>query len=212
MTAVRTAKLGASRGAWRPLLLALAAALLPLSAAPAHAESRWLLEAVGVAATPTQPQIFVDGWGKGLGIGGSLRRQVGRRFEVGADAEFVQFTYEGLSDVGEFGGERRLTRLAVPVRVHLWENQGTGHERLSLQASAGWGHQSVAATDGLPATLKSQDGLAVTGEFRFSRILYRGTRWSAGLRYTWFDLDAESPGHFGVVLGVEMPLQGSRPR
>ena len=210
---MRTASGGVAPAARRWWLPALAAALVLLRAAPAAAQSSWRLEALGLAATPTQPQLFVDGWGRGLGIGGSLRREFGRRFELGVDAEFVQFTYEGLPDRGEFGGERRMTRVAMPLRVHLWESARAGRERLSLQGSAGWGHQSIAGIfgDGTPLPVEAQDGLAVTGDFRFSRSLYRGTRWSAGFRYTWFDFDAESPGHFAFVLGLEMPLQGSRP-
>ena len=182
--------------------------------APAHprAGSRWLLEALGTACTPTQPERFTAGWGAGFGIGGSLRRELGGRLELGVDAEFVQFSYTGLRREGDLGGERRFGRVGVPVRVHLWERESAGRERLSLQASAGWGRQSTAAIFGAGRVSepKEENGLAVTGELRFARVLFRATRWSAGLRYAWFSLETESPGHFGLVLGVEMPLSGSR--
>ena len=188
--------------------------LLHAAIAPAAAASA--LEAVGLLAAPVQPQLFADGWGRGLGIGGSLRFGIGGRFECGLDAEFMQFTYTGLPGLGELGGERRFTRIGIPIRVHLYEWASRGRERLSLQASAGYGHQSIAGIfgEGLIAheLKKNEDGLAWTGGILFSRSLYRGTRWSAGFRYTGFDFDAESPGHFGFVLGIEMPLEGSRPR
>ena len=192
-------------------LFALAA--LPAAIAPvAHASA---LEAIGILAAPVQPQLFVDGWGRGLGIGGSVRFGIGRHFEYGIDAEFMQFTYTGLPGLGNLGGERRFTRIGIPIRAHLYEWESRGRERVSVQASAGYGHQSIAGIfgEGLIAhdLKKNEDGLALAGAILFSRSLYRGTRWSAGFRYTWFDFDAESPGHFGFVLGVEMPLEGSRP-
>jgi hypothetical protein len=197
---------------------ALAALLLIAASQPAGAGrrpgSRWLLEAVGLACVPARPERFRQGWGAGLGIGGSLRRELGPRFELGLDAEFVQFSYEGLPRQSGLGGERRFARFGAPLRLHLGERETPGRERLDLQFSAGWGYQSIAGIfgEGFGSEQTQEDGLAVTSELRFSRLLFGATRWSVALRYSWFDLETDAPAHLGLVLGAEMPLAGSRPR
>ncbi len=175
--------------------------------------SRWVLEAFGFTAAPVDPQEFVDGWRSGLGIGGSLRARVGA-VEVGVEGDFAQFGFDGLENLGTLGGERRMTRLALPVRFTLWKDDRRAVQRLYLQASGGWGHQSVAATFGgvLASGSRTDDGFVGTLGVRYARSLYRRTLWSVGVRYTRFEFDAESPSTLGLLLGVQMPLSGSRPR
>jgi len=164
-------------------------------------------------AAPVDPQLFVDGWRNGLGIGGSLRARWAA-LETGLDADFAQFGFDGLENVGTLGGERRMTRLAVPVRVTLWKEDQRTRQRLYLQVSAGWGHQSIAGTFGgaLATANKTQDGFVGTLGLRYARSVYRSTLWSVGLRYTRFEFDQESPSAVALVLGIQMPLSGSRPR
>jgi len=182
-------------------------------APPAIAESRWILEAAGAVAAPVEPRQFVDGWRTGLGIGAALRARLGK-VEVGVDADFTQFGFTGLERLGTLGGERRMTRVAVPLRVALWRGRSAAFHGLFFQASGGWGHQSIAGSFGgtLASSPKTQDGLAGTLGLRYVRELYRRTRWSAGIRYTRFEFEAESPVHVAFLLGLQMPLEGSRPR
>ena len=56
------------------------------------------------------------------------------------------------------------------------------------------------------------NGFRASGELRFSRILYRTTRWNAGVRFTHVDLSDETPQYVSLVLGAQMPLSGSRPK
>jgi hypothetical protein len=186
-----------------------------ITAHDVRAQSRWLLEAVGMAGAPVSPQLFTDGWGAGLGIGGSLRMRLTPKVQVGIDTEFIQFTYTGLPLLDGFGGERRYTRVGLPLRWLWWERESRKRERLSLQLSAGWGRQTIEGITGerFVRQKSSHDGLALTAGLRFSRALYRTTRWSVGVRYTYMDLGAEeSPGFVSLVLGMQMPLDGSRPR
>lgn len=189
-------------------LLATAPVLVP----SASAQSRWIIEAVGSAAAPLDPQDFVDGWRPGLGIGGSLRARVGT-VELGLDADFIQFGFEGLRHLSSLGGERRMLRLAVPLRTPLWRSQNEANQRLDLQVSGGWGHQSIAASFGgtFASTPTTHDGFVGTLGMRYTHPLYRHTVWSVGVRYTRFYFDAESPSHISILLGLQMPIDGSRP-
>lgn len=184
-----------------------------IAAQSAEAQSRWVIEAVGSVATPVAPQLFTDGWRNGLGIGGSLRAGFGV-VEVGIDADFTHFGFNGLENLGTLGGERRLTRVAMPVRLQLWKGRSAVFQALYAQGSAGWGHQSTAGTFGGPLATspQSHDGFAATLGLRYVRELYRGTRWSVGVRYTHFEFSDESPSHVSFLLGLQMPLDGSRPR
>ncbi|UCE03735.1 MAG: outer membrane beta-barrel protein [Candidatus Latescibacterota bacterium] len=193
----------------------LAFLLVLIGANAARAQSGWLLEAVGMAGAPLTPQQFTRGWGAGLGIGGSLRVRLTPKVQVGIDAEFIQFTYTGLPRLGGFGGERRYTRVGVPLRWLWWERESSKKERLSLQLSAGWGRETIEGITGdrFVRQKSSHDGLALSAGLRFSRSLYRTTRWSLGARYTYMDLGAEeSPGFVSLLVGMQMPLEGSRPR
>jgi hypothetical protein len=205
-----TAKRSSSRA---PILVLVSFALVAFAVQSACAQSRWVLEALGSVATPAEPQRFVDGWRNGLGIGGSLRVRLGV-VEVGVAADFMQFGFEGLENLGSLGGERRLARVAVPVRVALWEGGRRVFHGLYAQASGGWGHQSIAGTFGgvLATASTTQDGFAGTLDVRYARELYRRTRWSVGVRYTRFEFPEESPSHVSLLLGLQMPLDGSRPR
>jgi len=184
---------------------------IPL-AQPAAAQSRWILEAVGAVATPVDPDVFVDGWRSGLGIGASLRARVDR-VEIGVDADFTQFGFTGLENLGTLGGERRMTRVAVPLRFALWTAQTGVFQGLFFQLSGGWGHQSIAGSFGgrFASAPKTQDGVVATLDLRYVREMYRWTRWSAGIRYARFNFEGESPSHASFLLGLQMPLEGSRP-
>ncbi len=195
-----------------PTIAMLAAALVTAAASSAGAQSRWVLEAVGMGAAPVDPQAFRDGWRAGLGIGGSLRVRLGVP-EVGVDAEYVQFGFDGLDAAGPLGGERRSVRLAVPVRVALWKDAQRTDQALYAQASAGWGRQSIAGTFGGSFTTPpaTEDGFAWSMGLRYARQLYRATKWSIGLRYTRFEYSNESPSFVSLLLAIQMPLDGSRP-
>jgi hypothetical protein len=196
----------------------LAATLLAavLGVAPhASAASRGVIEANALLGFPSGGT-FAEGWSTGWGIGGALRWRIGTHVQIGVEADFMQFKFDGLEGLAPLGGERRFTRAAVPLRMALWEHKSAGRERLSLQVSGGWAWQSIEGTFGsadseLLSPAETDDGMAITGGLRFSRTLYGGTRWSAELRYTRIDLQLEDARHVALVLGIEMPLDGSRP-
>jgi hypothetical protein len=101
--------------------------------------------------------------------------------------------------------------------VLVWERVSAGRERISVVGSAGWGWQQVDGT--FDSTVDSNfsvptngDGFRFSGEIRFSRILYRTTRWHVGTRLTSVDLSVETPHYVSLILGAQMPLSGSRPR
>jgi len=201
---------GAMAAVWFSSLL-----LGPLG--PAMVAAEWGIEAYGSVSGPVSPDFFTEGWGSGLGIGGGLT--YGMHFvEILLEGEFAQFTFDGIEGLGDLGGERRFSRLAMALRVNLWERQSEKRERLSLNASAGWGHQSIAGTFGEGGTSPdaeilgdgSEDGWALTGGLEFSRSLFRSTRWVAGLRYSQHRFTLESPAYTSLVLGLRMPLAGSR--
>lgn len=186
-------------------------------AAPRAGESsRWQLEAAVVAASPTS-DVFKDGWGAGYGLAGSLRRRLGSRVQLGIEGDFAQFGFTGLQGFGTLGGARREFAVAMPVHVLLWQRVSHGREQFTLVGSAGWGWQQVDGTfdstaDADFSVPTNDDGLRAAGEIRFSRILYRATRWHVGARFTSVDLADETPQYVSLLLGAQMPLSGSRPR
>ncbi len=190
-----------------------------LTLAPAAQASGWSAEVTGAIGGPSSPELFRAGWGRGLGIGGGVYYDFDF-LDLCVQGDFTQFTFDGYEGLGTLGGERRISRLSLAARVHLWTNASQGRERLSLEGSGGWGHQTVASTFGEGGTTADQDlfgdgkddGLAITGAVEFSRSLYRTTRWSAGVRYTHLRFDAESPAHVAFIMGLRMPLSGSRPQ
>lgn len=184
---------------------------------PLPAAAEWGVEAYGSLSGPVSPSFFSDGWGNGLGIGGGLHYDMDIVALI-LEGEFMQFSFEGVEGLGDLGGQRRFSRLALAFRVNLWEWQSEARERLNLMASAGWGHQSIAGTFGEGASTPdaealgdgSEDGWAMTGGAEFSRSLFRSTRWAVGLRYSHYLFTLESPAHASLVLGLRMPLAGSR--
>ena len=195
-----------------PILVAVFLGAAP----PASAASRGVIEANALLGFPSGGT-FAEGWSIGWGIGGALRLRVGTHVQIGVEADFMQFKFDGLDGLAPLGGERRFARAAVPLRMVFWERDAAGREQLSLQVSGGWAWQSIDGTFGdadteILSAAETDDGPAVTAGLRFSRVLYRGTRWSAELRYTHVDLQHEDPRHVALVLGVEMPLDGSRPK
>jgi hypothetical protein len=195
------------------------AAALCIAPVPAAHASGWSAEVEGGIGGPASPEFFRAGWGRGLGIGGGVFYEFAY-LDLILQGDFTQFAFDGYEGLGTLGGERRISRLAFAARAHLWTNPGHGRERLSLEGSGGWGHQEVAGTFGEGGTTADQDvfgdgkddGFAVTGGVEFSRSLYRTTRWSAGVRYTRLDFERESPAHVALVMGLRMPLSGSRPQ
>jgi hypothetical protein len=178
--------------------------------------SRWQLEATVVGAVPTS-DVFREGWGAGYGLGGALRRRLGSRVQLGIEADFAQFSFTGLQGFGTLGGARREFGVAVPMHILLWERLSPGREHLALVGSAGWGWQQVEGTfEGSSETEFSRptngDGFRAAAELRFSRILYRTTRWNIGARWTTVDLTDETPQYVSLILGAQMPLSGSRPQ
>jgi hypothetical protein len=179
--------------------------------------AEWGVEAYGALSGPVSPSFFTDGWGRGLGIGGGLSYGI-RIVEFVLEGEFTQFSYDGVEGLGDLGGERRFSRLALALRLHAWENDSRRKERLSLMGSAGWGHQSIAGTFGEGAKNPdaevfgdgSEDGLALAGALEFSRGLFRETRWVVSLRYTQHRFTMETPAATSFLLGLRMPLTGSR--
>jgi hypothetical protein len=204
------------------LVLGVVATVTPAAAqtrgvAPTHAgeASRWQLEAAVQVTAPTSAD-FSEGWGAGYGLMGSLRRALGPWLQLGIEADFAQFGFTGLEGFGPLGGARRQFGVAVPLHVRVWENRSPGRERVMLAASAGWGWQQIDGTfDSSNDTDISYpvagDGLRVSGEVRFSRLLYRRTRWMIGARFTSVALDEETPQYIGLFVGAGMPLSGSRP-
>ena len=161
--------------------------------------------------------VFSEGWGAGYGLNGSLRRRLGRRVQLGIEGDFAQFGFTGLEGFGKLGGARREFGVAVPLHVLLWERASHGREQLTLVGSAGWGWQQVDGT--FDSTVETNfsvptdgNGFRGSGELRFSRILYRSTRWNAGVRFTHVDLSDETPQYVSLILGAQMPLSGSRPK
>lgn len=202
---------------WRRLKVPGCALLVLLMMWPSvsRAASRGILEANLLAAVPVSGTL-ADGWSGGWGVGGALRVRLGQRLEAGAEVDFVQFKFAGLSGFATLGGERRFVRTAVPLRLTLWERPSPGRERLSAQVSLGWAWQRIDGTfggadDRVQSPKLEEDGLAWTAGLRFSRILYRTTRWSAELRYTGVNLEVENAQYVSLVLGAQMPLDGSRP-
>jgi hypothetical protein len=193
----------------------MAAAVLLAWPLPAAAE--WGVEAYGSLSGPVSPDLFTEGWGSGLGIGGGLSYGMGI-IDVVLEGEFTQFSFDGIEGLGDMGGERRFSRLALLFRLNPWERDSEKRERLSLLASAGWGHQSMAGTFGEGATTPdgeilgdgTEDGWALTAGLEFSRSLFRTTRWCVGLRYSHYDFSTESPAYTSLFLGLRMPLSGSR--
>jgi hypothetical protein len=186
----------------------------PLASA-ANKTSLWRLEADAIMAFPSS-DVFSDGWGTGFGLAGALRRAFGSRLEIGVEGEFVQFGFSGLEGFGSLGGARRLYGVTAPVHVRLWERHSYGREQFKLIGSAGWGWQQIDGTfegadDSSFSILSNGDGWRVAGEVRFSRILYRETRWNIGVRFTHTELENETPQYISLVLGARMPLSGSRP-
>ena len=75
--------------------------------------------------------------------------------------------------------------------------------------SAGWGWQQVDGTfdstvDANFSVPTNGDGFRASGEIRFSRILYRTTRWNVGARFTSVDLADETPQYVSLILGAQM--------
>ena len=188
-----------------------------VAVAPARAGT-FGVEVAGVLGGPVSPEFFSDVWGRGLGIGGGLIYDLGRVAAV-VQGDFVQFAFEGSEELGSFGGERRFSTLGLALRLAVWKHDGLHEESLSLAASAGWGHQAIAGLAGVdPGSAVavslgdgSADGVVWTAAAEFSRSLYRTTRWAAGLRYTRFEFELESPAHVMLVFALRMPLAGSRP-
>ena len=186
-------------------------------AAPARAGT-FGVEVAGMLGGPVDPQFFSDAWGRGLGVGGGLVYDMGRVAAV-VQGDFAQFSFEGSEELGSFGGERRFSSLTLALRLVVWKRDSLPEESLSLAASAGWGHESIAGIAGVepgsPAAISlgdgSEDGIVWTAAAEFSRSLYRTTRWAAGLRYTRFEFEVESPAHVMLVFALRMPLAGSRP-
>lgn len=206
-------------------LLVVLVTLVPLVLAdpgmsPAFAQtggeaSRWQLEADALVTQPTS-DTFSEGWGAGYGLMGSLRRSIGAWVQVGIEGDFAQFGFTGLEGAGPLGGARREFGVGVPLHLRLWENRSAGRELLTLVGSAGWGWQQVdgtfdASNDTDISYPTAGDGFRLAGEVRFSRLLYRKTRWTLGVRFTSVDLDDETPQYVGLFLGARMPLSGSRP-
>ncbi len=188
-----------------------------LTVVPAQAGT-FGVEVAGMLGGPVSPEFFSDAWGRGLGIGGGLLYDMGRVVAL-VQGDFAQFAFEGSEELGTFGGERRFSSLTLALRLVLWKHDSLREECLSLAASAGWGHQAIAGTAGVEpgsaaaASLGdgSEDGVTWTAAGEFSRSLYRTTRWAAGLRYTRFEFEHESPAHVMLVFALRMPLAGSRP-
>ncbi len=186
-------------------------------AAPARAGT-FGVEVAGMVGGPVDPQFFSDAWGRGLGIGGGLLYDMGRVAAL-VQGDFAQFSFEGSEELGTFGGERRFSSLTLALRLVLWKHDSLREESLSLAASAGWGHEAIAGIAGVEPGSKaaaslgdgSEDGVVWTAAAEFSRSLYRTTRWAAGLRYTRFEFEVESPAHVMLVFALRMPLAGSRP-
>jgi hypothetical protein len=177
--------------------------------------AHWQIEAAVQVTAPSSQQ-FSEGWGAGYGLMGSLRRSLGSWLQLGIEGDFAQFGFTGLEGAGPLGGARREFGVAVPLHLKLWEKRSPGRERLTLVASAGWGWQQIDGTfdssNNTDISYPSEgDGARFSGEARFSRVLYRKTRWTVGLRFTSVALPDETPQYVGLFVGARMPLSGSRP-
>ena len=202
------------RSARSRLLVAFVAAL---AATPAGAMAgTFALEGFASIGGPVRPEFFSAGWGGGYGIGGGLGLSTSRT-DIMLQGEFAQFSFQGYEGLGNLGGERRFSTLALLLRYRVWERVSAKHEGLAVAASAGWGHQSIAGTfgegQGAQALLGdgTEDGLVWTAGLEFARDLYRTTRWAVGLRYSQFHFENETPAHVTLCFALRMPLAGSRP-
>lgn len=188
--------------------------LLQMTHAGRLASSPWLLHMGAVAGWPMQESEFRDGWRYGLGLAGGLRRRLGAVAAAGLEAEFLHFRRGDRAGEDVSGGARRYGRIAVPLHLRLYQHPGERRTRLEVQASAGYVHESVGGITGLsqPSPAERSDGFAWTAGLVLSRRGFQQTRYTLGARYAGLSLPDRSPAHFAFVLGVEMPLAGSRVR
>ena len=193
------------------LALSLIHALHPRQAA---AQGRWSCQAEFFAGEPVAAAEFSDGWNYGLGLGGGVARAFGSRFEIGLAGDFVQFKLADIPDAAESGGQRRFSRLEVPLRVLAWEHNGFHRLQVVVQAGAGYVHESIDPISGgiAPGRPFRSDGNTYEGSLWLSRLFYQRTRWFVGGRLTHLDLPDHKPEYWTFHIGARMPLEGSRPR
>jgi hypothetical protein len=172
----------------------------------------WSVHVAAIGALPSAPADFETRWNHGFGVVGGLRRQLGERFAVGLEGEFVHFGLgEVEADVDVIGGARRHGRVAVPVDVTLYRHPGPGRAELRLHGSAGWVHESIEAISGIasPSRPVRSDGVVVSGGLSLSRRLFAAARWSVAGRVAHADLEAGRATHVDLLLGAEIPLQAN---
>lgn len=198
--------------------LALAGALLLfLTLIPprqAMALGRWSCQAEFFAGEPVAAAEFSDGWNYGLGLGGGVSRALSRKIELGLAGDFVQFKLADIPNAAETGGQRRFSRLEVPLRYLAYEHDGFHRTQVVAQVGAGYVHESIDPISGgiAPGRPFRSDGKAYEAGLWLSRLLYQHTRWFVGGKYTRMDLPNHKPEYWTFHFGARMPLDGSRPR
>jgi hypothetical protein len=180
----------------------------------ASALGRWTCQAEFFAGEPVAAAEFSDGWKYGLGLGGGVSRALTSRFELGLAADFVEFKLANIPDAAESGGQRRFSRLELPLRYLAWQHDGFHRTQLVVQAGAGYVHESIDPISGglAPGRPFRSDGKSIEAGAWISRLLYQHTRWFIGGRYTRLDLPDHKPEYWTFQVGARMPLEGSRPR
>lgn len=172
--------------------------------------SPWNLQAGVLAAVPTGPAGFRDGWGPGWGMQGFVGRRLGGRFVVGVEGQFQQHQFDGSVPGNEIGGrERRLGSVSARCDIDLWEDPGRRGHRITSEVGAGYVHQYIGPVTGTyPLPFGPKDGYGASVGAAYSFSLNRQTRLLFGARHAWAILPEETVGSFALRFGVAVRLSG----
>jgi hypothetical protein len=191
-------------------LCSMVTASLVFAPAQADESSTWNLQASVLAAVPTTPADFRDGWGPGWGMQAFVGRRVSGRTVLGVEGQFQQHQFDGSLPGNEIGGrERRLGTVSARCDVDLWEATGRRGHRLTGELAAGYAHQYIAPVTGTyPLPFGPSDGYGASVGAAYSFNLNRQTRLLFGARHAWAIFPEETVGSLALRFGVAVTLAG----